>query len=148
MSQVCGQYDVLPNGVQIMNDKQCTVCGYEMDEGPRSFNICPSCGTEFGLHDENASTLELRDAWLASGPKWYSPVIPKPLAWKPIDQLMSLFLNAHGMAGAIVITSPKGVATRIHTFGLFTKRRRRRSTVPSNIHLGNWAPKGEQLETV
>jgi len=67
-----------------MNETNCPVCGYEMTEGPRHFNICPSCGTEFGLHDVNASIDELRAAWIAAGPQWYSRVLPEPEGWQPI----------------------------------------------------------------
>lgn len=41
----------------------CPVCGYGMKEAPADFNICPSCGTEFGVHDVNSSIPELRKAW-------------------------------------------------------------------------------------
>src|SRR5579864_980161 len=78
-----------------MKNKLCPVCGYEMADGPRSFNICPSCGTEFGLHDENASIDELRAWWMSTGPSWYSTVIPRPANWNPMMQLISgVFLNA------------------------------------------------------
>ena len=79
-----------------MNNKFCPVCGYEMADGPRSFNICPSCGTEFGLHDENSSIEALRIWWLSTGPRWFSRVVPQPEGWNPTIQLLSgVFLNAH-----------------------------------------------------
>jgi hypothetical protein len=74
----------------MVNEKLCTVCGYEMEEGPRDYNICPSCGTEFGLHDANSTIEELRKVWLATGPRWYSSAVPEPQNWKPIMQLAVL----------------------------------------------------------
>jgi hypothetical protein len=65
----------------------CPVCGYELDDPPRDFNICPSCGTEFGLHDVNASILELRQAWIDAGPRWWSKTDPQPQNWNPFVQL-------------------------------------------------------------
>ena len=41
-------------------DKLCPVCGYQMEDPPKDNNICPSCGTEFGLHDVNATLSDLR----------------------------------------------------------------------------------------
>jgi hypothetical protein len=65
----------------------CPVCGFDMDDPPRDYNICPSCGTEFGLHDANAAISELRSAWLSSGPRWWSATDPQPLDWKPLEQV-------------------------------------------------------------
>src|SRR5437016_2169017 len=65
----------------------CPVCGYGMEEPPTNYNICPSCGTEFGIHDVNASILSLRQNWFSSGPKWWSSVDPKPPHWNPLRQL-------------------------------------------------------------
>jgi len=79
-----------------MNDKLCPVCAFEMVDGPRSFNICPSCGTEFGLHDENATIGELRAWWLSTGPRWHSTVIRQPVGWNPTMQLLrGTTFNAH-----------------------------------------------------
>jgi hypothetical protein len=74
----------------------CPVCGYEMDDPPRDYNICPSCGTEFGLHDLNASILELREAWIKNGPKWWSSTDPQPDGWDPYAQLARL-----GICGSV-----------------------------------------------
>ena len=60
-----------------------------MDEGPRDYNICPSCGTEFGLHDFNSTIEDLRTLWLASGPRWRSTVDPEPPLWDPLLQLLN-----------------------------------------------------------
>jgi hypothetical protein len=68
----------------------CPVCGYKMEDVAADYNICPSCGTEFGVSDINFSISELRDAWLKTGPVWWSSVDQVPSAWDPILQLASL----------------------------------------------------------
>jgi hypothetical protein len=68
----------------------CPVCGYEMTDPPRDFNICPSCGTEFGVHDCNSTVEELQKAWLSTGPKWWSDTEPEPAEWNPIQQIAKL----------------------------------------------------------
>jgi len=65
----------------------CPVCGYEMDDPPRDYNICPSCGIEFGYHDAGRTYEELRRIWLDSGARWWSPVDRKPPGWDPYIQL-------------------------------------------------------------
>lgn len=71
----------------MINQNLCPVCGYEMEAPPRDYRICPSCGTEFGLHDANASIADLREAWLKTGPKWWSKTDTEPLGWDPIAQM-------------------------------------------------------------
>jgi A2L zinc ribbon protein len=68
-------------------EKMCPVCGYEMEAPPKDYRICPSCGTEFGVHDVNATVAELREAWMKSGPRWWSKVDPLPANWDPITQM-------------------------------------------------------------
>src|SRR5882672_7518879 len=68
----------------------CLVCGYGMDDPPRDYNVCPSCGTEYGVNDVNASYEELRKAWIRTGPKWWSKTDPEPENWSPSFQLASL----------------------------------------------------------
>lgn len=58
-----------------------------MDDPPRNFNICPSCGTEFGLNDVNASISDLRAEWIAMGTQWWSRTDPRPPNWNPFEQL-------------------------------------------------------------
>lgn len=65
----------------------CPVCWFFCDEPCANHNICPSCGTEFGLHDVNASAEELRLAWIKTGPKWWSAVDSQPEHWNPYLQL-------------------------------------------------------------
>jgi hypothetical protein len=74
----------------------CPVCGYSgLIEPPYSnqepsFEICPSCGTEFGLDDDDRSFDQLRDAWIASGSKWWSSHQAPPQGWDSAKQLSKL----------------------------------------------------------
>ena len=68
----------------------CPVCGFGMEHEPKNYHICPSCGTEFGLHDQNATIDELRTAWIRTGPRWWSKTDPKPENWSPFLQLANL----------------------------------------------------------
>jgi hypothetical protein len=68
----------------------CPVCGYAMDDRPEDYNICPSCGTEFGVNDVNSTIEDLRELWLDGGPAWWSPTDPIPSAWNPVGQLRGL----------------------------------------------------------
>lgn len=79
----------------------CPVCGYPgLDEPPYtyadisgpSYEICPSCGTEYGYDDDETSHQELREKWLAAGPVWYSKSRPQPEGWDGKKQL-----NASGL---------------------------------------------------
>lgn len=69
------------------NEMMCPVCGFFMDEAPERNNICPSCGTEFGLHDRNASVTDLRRAWMMGGMAWWSSVDEEPAGWNPFEQV-------------------------------------------------------------
>ena len=77
----------------------CPVCGYPNletppygDAGEASFEICPSCGTEFGLDDDELTHEELRQNWIHSGAKWYSRNVAPPLNWNGETQLRSAIL--------------------------------------------------------
>jgi len=53
----------------------CPVCFYnELEESPASpsYEVCPSCGTEFGVDDVGMSWAELRQDWMDGGCKWWS----------------------------------------------------------------------------
>lgn len=71
----------------MISENQCPVCGYEMEAPPTNYRICPSCGTEFGVHDVNASIAELREAWMETGPRWWSKTDPQPVNWDPLAQM-------------------------------------------------------------
>lgn len=64
-----------------------------MQVPPVNYNICASCGTEFGLHDENASLEELRAAWMMTGPRWWSKTESQPNNWNPFLQLANLGMS-------------------------------------------------------
>ena len=68
----------------------CPVCGFLMDYEPANYNICQSCGTEFGVNDVHSTIQNLREAWLQSGPKWWNPDEPAPDHWNPAEQLARL----------------------------------------------------------
>lgn len=68
----------------------CPVCGYaKLHEAPRSssgggsFEICPSCGFQFGVSDDDdgISYEEWREDWIDSGMEWTSKGIEQPPAW-------------------------------------------------------------------
>lgn len=76
----------------------CPVCGYEgLVELPRSpttgggsFEICPSCGFQFGVTDDDRgySYGDWREEWIARDMPWDSSGIEEPPAgWDPRKQL-------------------------------------------------------------
>lgn len=78
-----------------MADKNiCPVCGYpDLEEPPydehgcSSFEICPSCGVEFGYDDSTTDHEALRERWVADGMKWHGVAKPQPSDWNPKEQL-------------------------------------------------------------
>lgn len=71
--------------------KSCPACGYTaLSEPPRSssggasYEICPSCGFQFGVSDDDLGFTyeEWRFEWIADGMPWRSEE-PKPDAWDP-----------------------------------------------------------------
>jgi len=86
----------------------CPVCGYGMQEPPENYNICPSCGTEFGVHDVNASIQELRTVWLQGGCNWWSCSDPKPVNWNPYQQLAHLAEAAFAGEGIVSVSGSAG----------------------------------------
>jgi hypothetical protein len=75
----------------------CPVCGYGMDVPPSDYSICSSCGTEFEPSLTRESYVELRSAWIAGGPGWWSVFNAQPINWNPWEQLRALELNATGL---------------------------------------------------
>lgn len=66
----------------------CPVCGYaDLKAAPQDYEICPSCGTEFGLDDSERTHEELRKAWIASGAHWFSDRTRPPSGWNATEQL-------------------------------------------------------------
>ncbi len=76
----------------------CPVCGYpKLKETPRtragggSFEICPSCGFQFGVSDDDGGFTyeQWRERWRREGMKW-SSAQKKPHRWNPEKQLAAL----------------------------------------------------------
>jgi hypothetical protein len=76
----------------------CPVCGYpKLKEVPRtqigggSYEICPSCGFQFGVSDEDCGFTyeQWREKWRAEGMKWASRQEP-PRGWNPATQLATI----------------------------------------------------------
>lgn len=74
----------------------CPVCGYDgLQEEPRtpsgggSFEICPSCGFQFGVSDDDRGLgyEEWRQQWIAEGMVWDKGRSDPPQGWDPIRQL-------------------------------------------------------------
>jgi hypothetical protein len=82
----------------------CPVCGYpSLEEPPRSpvtgggsYEICPSCGFEFGVTDDDQgySYESWRAKWIEGGMPWSSVGQPPPVDWDPGDQLRKLLGDA------------------------------------------------------
>jgi hypothetical protein len=77
----------------------CPVCGYQnLTELPRSpdsggsYEICPSCGFEFGVSDDDLgySYDRWREEWITRGTPWSSVGRTEPEGWDPAAQLESL----------------------------------------------------------
>ena len=79
----------------------CPACGYPgLTEAPRSpttgagsYEICPSCGFEFGVTDDDQgfSYEQWRQRWVERGMPWDSAGIePPPNGWDPSAQLQRL----------------------------------------------------------
>jgi len=76
----------------------CPVCGFaKLTEPPRSqsgggsYEICPSCGFQFGVSDDDAGHTyeQWRADWQKNGLKWSSSQ-PIPKNWNPVEQLKHL----------------------------------------------------------
>jgi hypothetical protein len=77
----------------------CPVCGYSgltepprSQEGGGSYEICPSCGFQFGVTDDDRgySYALWRQQWIKSGMHWSSAGIKQPTEWNPVKQLRAL----------------------------------------------------------
>jgi hypothetical protein len=66
----------------------CPVCGFDrMLRPPHAGYICPCCGVEFEVDDDEFNHAELRGQWIARGMPWFSRAADPPVGWNPIDQL-------------------------------------------------------------
>lgn len=60
-----------------------------MPYAPVPFNVCPCCGTEFGVDDRKAKHWELRQAWINAGKQWFDDIMSPPKNWDPQLQLLN-----------------------------------------------------------
>lgn len=72
----------------------CPVCEYpKLQEPPRStsgggsYEICPSCGFQFGVDDDDRGITytTARETWISGGRKWYSRSRKQPADWPPLE---------------------------------------------------------------
>jgi hypothetical protein len=76
----------------------CPACGYpELTLPPRtesggSYEICRSCGFEFGVTDDDLeySYTEWRQSWIARGMPWSSRYQQAPAGWDAQSQLTAV----------------------------------------------------------
>lgn len=77
----------------------CPVCGYpKLGEPPRShsggasYEICPSCGFQFGVSDDDMMFTydSWRQIWQEGGQRWASKARPALASWDPEAQLQNL----------------------------------------------------------
>lgn len=77
---------------------QCPVCGYpalhdppRSSSGGASYEICPSCGFEFGVSDDDVGYPyeDWRLEWVIDGMPWRS-TRHKPEGWDPAAQLRAV----------------------------------------------------------
>lgn len=78
----------MSTNAEILNGYTCPVCGFTMPAPPSDFNICPSCGTEFGNDDTDWTFEQLRQAWLEKGAHWWSNTQVPPPNWSPVEQVL------------------------------------------------------------
>jgi hypothetical protein len=84
-------------------DLTCPVCGFPdlhdpaWDGDEPSFEICLSCGTQFGYEDgtrdlesREERQLQLRARWVAAGYPWASIALPAPAGWDGRRQLAAM----------------------------------------------------------
>jgi len=112
----------------------CLVCGYpELDEPPRSNNgggsyeICPSCGFQFGVDDdEGIAYATWRERWIAAGMTWSSIGRARPATWNPAKDFASAthrlaeqlqrdhVLATRALAALMLNELPEQVRSRVH----------------------------------
>jgi hypothetical protein len=77
----------------------CPVCGYpKLEEPPRSpsgggsYEICPSCGFQFGVDDDDKGItfVQARERWVGEGMKWSSRGMAAPRGWSAREQMAVL----------------------------------------------------------
>lgn len=78
---------------------RCPVCGYpSLNEAPHardgggSYEMCPSCGFQFGVDDDDRghTYARWRAEWVKGGMRWSSRGLKPPPDWQPSRYLTSL----------------------------------------------------------
>ncbi len=88
-----------------MNYPNCPICGYaEMPYAPAPYNICPCCGTEFGVDDRETNHQVLRQTWIKTGMLWFDVITSPPPGWSASLQLINAGYGAD-------LIAPTGSAT-------------------------------------
>lgn len=83
-----------------MASTKCPVCGFDLGVPAwtgdmASFEICQSCGLQFGYDDAAGGDRAARGAvherwraeWIRKGMRWWSSSTPPPSGWDPGEQL-------------------------------------------------------------
>lgn len=87
----------------------CPVCGYSYlhepprsASGGRSYEICPSCGFQFGVTDDDRliSYEQWRRSWADQGMPWHAKAVSAPPGWDPVRQLRSVTGSSDDSHGA------------------------------------------------
>lgn len=80
----------------VMIEFTCPICGFDKLSNPHidaygcaSFDVCPSCGNEFGYDDVTTPHALLRQRWIDNGKKWWC-IHGIPLNWDAGKQLTNL----------------------------------------------------------
>jgi hypothetical protein len=77
----------------------CLVCGFpDLDEPPRdeagvpSYEICPSCGFEYGFDDDHSgfTYAQWRAKWIEDGMQWWSSAHEPSAGWNAAKQLKAI----------------------------------------------------------
>ena len=81
----------------LIDSNYCPVCGYDgltepvrtPRSGGGSYEICPSCGFQFGVTDDDLghTYASWREEWIRRGLPWSGAGQPPPLRWDPQIQL-------------------------------------------------------------
>src|SRR5215471_10595632 len=82
----------------------CPVCGFGLKYPPDDFNICPSCGVEFGYETAGRSFHDLRQEWVDAGAHWSSQVHHPPNNWNPWLQLNEAKLIYNAPFGEVQVS--------------------------------------------
>lgn len=75
-----------------------------MPYAPQPYNVCPCCGTEFGVDDRRRNHPALRRSWIEAGFPWFSDIRYHGKNWSPFLQLIKA-----GFGGDLVSTTGHGI---------------------------------------